>query len=173
MAVLRNSSIDHSSMMDNRQVLQSMAVHRSSSTDCGWVMHDQQHAISPWTSRRKISSSQEPTCSCLAMDLPLLADLDRESPRNLCTSRKDLSLLAVKGLPDLCEVKDALLEEGPAPASLDDEEASGEWDREAARLRLAMMRAVESASAAGSDDDFSNLAFGEPAHATRGTQAWL
>ena len=112
-----------------------------------------------------MSRSQEPTCSCLAMDFPLLADLDRESPRNLCTSRKDLSLLAVKGLPDLCDVKEALLEEGTGPASLDDEEASGEWDREAARLRLAMMRAVESASAAGSDDDFSSLVFGEPAHA--------
>ncbi len=132
-------------------------------------MQDQQHAVCLWTSsRRQISSSQEPTCSCLAMDFPLLADLERESPRNLCTSRKDLSLLAVKGLPDLCDVKEALLEEGPGPASLDDEEASGEWDREAARLRLAMMRAVESASAAGRDDDFSSLVFGEPAHAKRG-----
>ena len=102
------------------------------------------------------------------MDLPLLADLERESPRNLCTSRKDLSLLAVKGLPDLCDVKEALLEEGPGPASLDEEEASGEWDREAARLRLAMMRAVESASDAGRDDDFSSLVFGEPAHAEQG-----
>jgi len=140
----------------------------TSSIDRRSVMDDQQHAGCLWTSRRQISSSQEPTCSCLAMDLPLLADLDKESPRNLCTSRKDLSLLAVKGLPDLCDVKDALMEEGPAPASLDDEDASGEWDRDAARLRLAMMRAVESASAAGSDEDFSSPAFGEPAHAKGG-----
>ena len=98
------------------------------------------------------------------MDLPLLADLERESPRKRCTSRKDLSLLAVKGLPDLCDEKEALLE-GPTLQSLEDEELSSEWDREAARLRLAMMRAVESASAAGSDDDFSSFDRGDPIQA--------
>lgn len=36
---------------------------------------------------------------------------------------------------------------------------------EVARLRLAMMRAVVSTSAAGRDDDFSNLALGVPSHA--------
>ena len=47
--------------------------------------------------------------------------------------------------------------EGPGASSLEEEE-SREWEEEAARLRLAMMRAVESDSAAGREEDFSSLA---------------
>lgn len=60
-------------------------------------------------------------------------------------------------------MKEALLE-GPTISSLD-EEASTECDEEFARLRLAIMRAVESASAAGSEEDFSSLVLGDPEHA--------
>lgn len=105
------------------------------------------------------------TCSCLAKDMPLLADLIKESPRKRCTSAKDLSLLAVKGLPERWEEKEAFPEGPGAPPSSSPDESSQEWVMEVARLRLAMMRAVGSASDAGRDEDFSSLALGVPVQA--------
>ena len=95
--------------------------------------------------------------------MPLLADLDRESPRKRCTSAKDLSLLAVKGVPDRCDEKDAPEGPGTASSSLPDEEPA-EWVREVARLRSAIMRVVGSVSDTGKDLDRSSLPhlFSEP-----------
>ena len=106
--------------------------------------------------------SEHGTCSCLANDMPLLADLVRESPRKRCTSAKDLSLLAVKGLPERCEEKETLPEGPGVPSSSSPDESSQECVMEVARLRLAMIRVVGSASDAGRDEDFSSLALGVP-----------
>lgn len=91
------------------------------------------------------------TCSCLAKDMPLLADLDKESPRKRCTSAKDLSPLAVKGRSERCDEKEAFPEGPGAAPSSSSAEASGEWVREVAWLRLASIRVVGSVSNTGTD----------------------